>query len=1320
VLQNWDNSLLYEHFPKQIEDLRVYILEELEKIAIRDPGRIRRVENRQIRHEESFSLTQPRVVPTATNKEAKNKAINKKINNKKDTEPRICLVCGLSNHKTVECYHYQPGKPIQELKTVLAQKKLERSSKYNACVTRQPERTGGRQLTTTIGIAHVNLGLEVKTQGRLELELGFSATTTYTQCGVRPDEIDFILDSGTETGVTNTADATNLQNIVEDKVIIRGVTGDEEVKLIGDGIFGRTRIVPSFQKRSTLVTDREFGNYYQMVNPMQDVVDLVPWDKDSRLPTWRFTRDPERYQDHLLHCTILRDKCVGVRHESVDSSYTFYQPADIPIRGVLTHDDEVIGRVERVHTRFNHASAQAMDRLVQREIDNDNNVLNITSDDIKLWKIKRGDHCPGCISGKLKEHNRVASTKIHQVIIGNVAADIMYIQVGKTVKASVLVVIDMKCKLIMVKQLENDTAYNIGKAFNYIEASYVAAGHKLLKIYFDREPGVVALQQEFYIRNIEIILTAAGQHVGLVEVTIRYIKETARATKAGVRDLLGYTPPDSWNMDLIIDAVRVMNRLIHVGESKTPQELFTGREIDLNRDMRAYWGEIVLVKRRKGLASGLGPNARWAVIVGREMNGTGILKVYVVETKRYAHILNFRRARVPEWVIVELNDINPDSIVRYEEDDMTSIERLNDETFDDNEPVLSDRLVNAMNKVDSDNATSHDHTAFIDSYHDANVMNEVTDNTMNDGEDINMNDNEPEISREVRDLKYLARDLELSSNRSARMRRAPEYYTISNYMSLMLFEQAAKLNPEHADSALNKEIDSIEKMNVWEGRHIHDLSVEERALIIDNMKNFIDKWHPDGTFEKYKARVLVRGDHQVLTGSTEAPVCRVHSIFTIINLSLLYDMDVMKIDIKSAFLNTPMPDDVKHKWVLLDKVTSNYLVKKNHNKWHKYMNDKGRILVEMKKLMYGYKEAAHYWQKYLFTMFKRHNYKVCVKDQCVAILRDNKSVVMIAVTVDDCFIACTPDMKMQVIKMFENEFGEITVETGDDINIIGMSIHIDRNIKSAKIQQKHYVSELRAKYGVTTTAKTPHTSTLFESKPDDELLVDQLGFMSLNASCMYAANRTYPENLLTTGYLSTKYYHATVIDEKKALRMIEYMGNDDEHCLYFRPKSTRAISAADSSYAEHDDAKSHTGGCVGMEGHDDNHAYYIFICNKQPIVAKSSCECELIAQSTVGDYVVWLNDFLDELGYRSSEPALMYQDNTSAIRISSQGTGTFKRSKHIKVRFFWLKELVELGELIFQYISTNEMVADILTKPLTGALFIFMLKKLLGYNARPK
>jgi hypothetical protein len=105
----------------------------------------------------------------------------------------------------------------------------------------------------------------------------------------------------------------------------------------------------------------------------------------------------------------------------------------------------------------------------------------------------------------------------------------------------------------------------------------------------------------------------------------------------------------------------------------------------------------------------------------------------------------------------------------------------------------------------------------------------------------------------------------------------------------------------------------------------------------------------------------------------------------------------------------------------------------------------------------------------------------------------------------------------------------------------------------------------------------------------------------------------------------------------------------------------------------------------------------------------------LIAVNKVGDYVEWAIQFLEELGY-PQETVTIQQDNKCSMEILRAGTGSFKRAKHIKVRFFWLKELIDTGRVLLKYVATGELVADILTKPLTGGTFKYLRKKLLGWD----
>jgi len=128
------------------------------------------------------------------------------------------------------------------------------------------------------------------------------------------------------------------------------------------------------------------------------------------------------------------------------------------------------------------------------------------------------------------------------------------------------------------------------------------------------------------------------------------------------------------------------------------------------------------------------------------------------------------------------------------------------------------------------------------------------------------------------------------------------------------------------------------------------------------------------------------------------------------------------------------------------------------------------------------------------------------------------------------------------------------------------------------------------------------------------------------------------------------------------------------------------ISTADASYGEHADGKSHSGGTVGFES--DTSCNFAFVSGKQPVVAKSVGEAELIAENKVGDLVEWCREILEELGY-SQECIPMYVDSTCAMQMIKQGTGSFKRAKHIKVRFFWIKDLIGTEKIKLVYVPTE-------------------------------
>ena len=77
-------------------------------------------------------------------------------------------------------------------------------------------------------------------------------------------------------------------------------------------------------------------------------------------------------------------------------------------------------------------------------------------------------------------------------------------------------------------------------------------------------------------------------------------------------------------------------------------------------------------------------------------------------------------------------------------------------------------------------------------------------------------------------------------------------------------------------------------------------------------------------------------------------------------------------------------------------------------------------------------------------------------------------------------------------------------------------------------------------------------------------------------------------------------------------------------------------------------------------------------------------------------------------------PTILQQDNQSTIRLLKKGRSTSKRSRHIDIRYFWLSDREKSGEIQIQYEPTEDMLADVLTKPLQGARFVALRDRLFG------
>jgi hypothetical protein len=200
--------------------------------------------------------------------------------------------------------------------------------------------------------------------------------------------------------------------------------------------------------------------------------------------------------------------------------------------------------------------------------------------------------------------------------------------------------------------------------------------------------------------------------------------------------------------------------------------------------------------------------------------------------------------------------------------------------------------------------------------------------------------------------------------------------------------------------------------------------------------------------------------------------------------------------------------------------------------------------------------------------------------------------------------------------------------------------------------------------------------------------------------------------LLPVIYLCTRVSKCTTDDRDKLKRVLEYL----KGTLHY--KYTIGIddigklrSWVDASYAVHSDMRSHTGGLIsfGTGG---------LICksSKQKLNTRSSTEAEVVGASDYLPNLLWVHMFLEKQGYPVTD-SIMGQDNESAMKLETNGRmSAGQKSRHIDIRYFWIKDRTQAAGINIKHCPTLEMLADFFTKPLQGALFRRFRDVILGYR----
>jgi hypothetical protein len=363
-------------------------------------------------------------------------------------------------------------------------------------------------------------------------------------------------------------------------------------------------------------------------------------------------------------------------------------------------------------------------------------------------------------------------------------------------------------------------------------------------------------------------------------------------------------------------------------------------------------------------------------------------------------------------------------------------------------------------------------------------------------------------------------------------------------------------------------------------------------------------------------------------------------------------------------------------------------------------------VVELDKALYGCVEAAALWFEDLCATLLADGFVQNAHDACVfnKIGPDGNQITVVA-HVDDLMVTSRSESNLECFDQhLRRKYPEVKMHRGLVLNYVGMTFDF-RTPGEVRVTMDNCTEDILRTSGATKTKPTPAASTLFDIRPDAvKATVEEAKYFHTHvAKLLYLAKRTRPECLGAVAFLSTRVQACDVDDLAKLRRLHGYILGSRDRGVVLRVGERLGVRAfVDAAYGVHAaSGKSHTG-CVVMLG---ERGPVFSKSTKQKIVTKSSTEAELIGLSDSAGQVIHIRSFVEAQGH-STGPAVVYQDNLSTMALMKRGGPGSERTRHIAIRHFWLAEKVENKEVVIQHLSTVDMCANALTKPVQGAQFV--------------
>lgn len=472
-------------------------------------------------------------------------------------------------------------------------------------------------------------------------------------------------------------------------------------------------------------------------------------------------------------------------------------------------------------------------------------------------------------------------------------------------------------------------------------------------------------------------------------------------------------------------------------------------------------------------------------------------------------------------------------------------------------------------------------------------------------------------------------------------------------------------------SAMEDEMNSLINNKTW--KLVNSETVRKKPLKTKWI--FKHKFDENGNVVRYKARLVVKGCSQkdgIDFTETFSPVARYDTVRSVIAIAAQKSLKLNQFDIKTAFLNGEINEEI-------------YIEQPQG-----FKDGSGR-LCRLKKSLYGLKQAPRAWNETLDRALKSFGLSQSKNDPCLY-SDDN---VLLVIYVDDGLIASRSGGDAD--RLIRNLGQLFEIKSEEAKFYLGLQIERNNHDSSIKIHQSIYTQNLIKRFNMENCNKAS-----IPMDPDVPLKQNNgrpadVPYRQIIGGLMYLSIMTRPDITFAVNKLSQFLANPSKDHWRAAKHVLAYLKGTTELGIRYhqfdKPHEIELYTDADFAMCL-DTRKSTSGVVITL-----NNSPIGWFSRKQNLVTNSTTYAEYIAAHDGACDAVWMRRLFGDMNCQQLRKTPLFCDNEAAIDIV-KSTHFHQRTKHIDIKFHFVKDLYQRNLIDIKSISTDQQKADLLTKPL--------------------